>query len=194
MVISEGMSQGSELKVAEALRRPLRRVEYDKLVEAGLLRDERVELLYGSIVQMSPIGAPHGGTVQRLNELLVLALHGRASVRIQSPFAASDASEPEPDVAVVPVGRYTTAHPSLAMLLIEVADSSLAVDRETKARLYAESSVPEYWVVNLVDRIIEVHTTIVRAVYTRVIPYQAGESVRLESFPDVSIAAAEVLP
>src|SRR5437879_3175316 len=89
---------------AELRRRPLKRVEYDRLVQTGMLRDEHVELLYGSIVQMSPIGAPHSGTVQRLTELLVLALHGRAAVRVQLPFAASDASEPEPDVAVVPPG------------------------------------------------------------------------------------------
>ncbi len=185
---------GSASPILDEARRPLRRVEYDKLVETGLLRDERVELLYGSIVQMSPIGAPHSGTVQYLTELLVLALQGRASVRIQLPFAANDSSEPEPDVAVVPPGRYVDDHPSVASLIVEVADSSLKLDREIKARLYAESGVPEYWVVNLVDRLIEVHTHIVRGAYTRVTPYQPGEAIRLQRFSDVEVAASSVLP
>ena len=176
------------------LRRPLRRAEYDKLVEAGLLRDEHVELLYGSIVRMSPIGAPHSGTVQRLTELLVLALHGRAAVRIQSPVAAGTESEPEPDVAVVPPGRYVDDHPSEVWLIIEVAESSLATDRGTKARLYAEAAVEEYWVVNLVDRLVEVHTHIVRGAYTRVTPYRVGETVCSTRFPDLQIAVGDILP
>lgn len=187
------MNIGTAADIPDAVRRPLKRIEYDRLVEAGLLRDERVELLYGSMVQMSPIGAPHSGTVQALTELLVLALQGRASVRIQSPFAAGESSEPEPDVAVVPPGRYVTDHPSVAWLIVEVADSSLKIDRETKARLYAECGVEEYWVVNLVDAQIEVHTTIVRGVYSRVTPFRTGEAVRLQRFPDVEIPVSSIL-
>jgi Uma2 family endonuclease len=176
------------------LRRPLRRVEYDKIVEAGMLQNERVELLFGSIAIMSPIGAPHSGTVQRLNEMLVVALAGRASVRIQSPFAASDSSEPEPDVAIVPRGRYVDEHPKEAWLIIEVADTSLRIDREAKARLYAECGVGEYWVVNLVDRQVEVHTDIVRGAYSRTIPFRPGESIVPRRFSDLIIAVADVLP
>ncbi len=175
-------------------RRPLKRSEYDKLTELGVFGDERLELLYGSIARMSPIGAPHSSALQRLTELFVLALHGRAVVRIQSPLAASDDSEPEPDVAIVPPGRYSDAHPSQAWLLIEVAESSLSTDRGMKARLYAECGVPEYWVVNLVDGQIEVHTSIVRGVYTRVVPFKRGERVRLQQFADVEIDVTEVLP
>jgi Uma2 family endonuclease len=115
-------------------------------------------------------------------------------VRIQSPFAAGDASEPEPDVAVVPSGRYLDAHPSAAWLIVEVADSSLKIDRELKAPLYAQSGVLEYWIVNLVDSIIEVHTTIVRGAYTRVMPYGRGQTITLQHFSDVAIAVDDFIP
>lgn len=88
--------------------RPLRRVEYDRLVEMGAFEGQRVELLYGMVVAMSPHGPPHDSSIEELNELLVRALAGRARVRIQFAFAASDGSEPEPDVAVVPKGPTTS--------------------------------------------------------------------------------------
>jgi len=121
------------------------------------------------------------------------AIGERADVRIQSAFAASDDSEPEPDVAIVPTGAYREAHPGEAFLVIEVADSSLAIDRGTKAQLYAESGVPEYWVVNVRDAIIEVHTEIVRDAYTHVTPYRAGDRIALTKFPDIEIVVADVL-
>lgn len=173
--------------------RPIRRVEYEKMVEAGVFGEDRVELLYGVIVDMPPKGAPHESAIERLNELLVTRLVGRARVRVQSAFAASDGSEPEPDIAIVPLADYRNEHPTTAFLLIEVADSSLAVDRGVKAQLYAESGVPEYWVVNVRDGIVEVHTEIVRGAYTHVTPYRAGARIALLRFPDVEIAVGDVL-
>jgi Uma2 family endonuclease len=176
-----------------ATLRPISRAEYERMVELGMFVDERVELLYGAIVQMSPIGAPHNATLQRLNRLLVLAAGERAWVRIQSSFAASDGSEPEPDVAVVPPGEYDDANPTEAWLIVEVADTSLEVDRGVKAKLYAECSVPEYWVVNLVDGIIEVHTEPVRGAYARVTPHRKGSAIRLQALADVDLAVADIL-
>jgi len=173
--------------------RPLRRVEYDKLVEAGVFEDERVELLYGIIIRMSPIGPPHASAVAALNELLILRLAGRASVRVQSSIEASDDSQPEPDVAVVPRNNYRQAHPSDALLIIEVADSSLTKDRGIKAKLYAECGVPEYWVVNVRDDLVEVHTEIVGGAYTRVEPHRPGSRIRLTAFPDVEIDVRDIL-
>lgn len=175
------------------LYRPLKRSEFDELARHGRFEDERVELLYGSVVRMTPIGPPHDSTVQRLNRLLVRALDPRAAVRIQSSFAASDGSEPVPDVALVPPGDYDEDHPTVAWLIVEVADSSLAKDRGAKARLYAESGVIEYWIVNLIDRQIEVHSDIVRDAYARVVPYRSGEHVVLTRFPDVELAVAEII-
>src|SRR5450432_3867156 len=137
---------------APEIIRPLRRTEYDQLVTLGAFRGEKIELLEGVLVAMSPIGPPHSSSVQRLNALLVLALVGRAVVRPQLPFAALEFSEPEPDLAVVPLGDYDVEHPAEADLIIEVAESSLAIDRGKKLRLYAACAVPEYWIVNLVDR------------------------------------------
>jgi Uma2 family endonuclease len=177
---------------AEVIR-PLRRVEYDQLVSLGAFQDERIELLEGELVTMSPIGPPHNAAVQELTELLVLALSGRAKVRCQMSFAALEHSEPEPDLAVVPLGNYGANQPAEAYLIIEVAESSLALDRGKKLRLYASSAVPEYWIVNLPERCIEVYTGPASGAYAHCERYEHGQSIRLSAFPDVSIAVADVL-
>jgi len=173
--------------------RPLRRVEYDQLIALGAFEDEKIELLDGEMVAMSPISTRHDAAVQALTELLVLALHGRAAVRCQSSFAASDLSEPEPDFTVVPRGDYIDDHPSYAHLIIEVAESSLAKDRGRKLRLYATCQVPEYWVVNLVERCIEVYRDVEGAAYASMQRYERGQSIQLLAFSDVSIAVSDVL-
>jgi len=177
---------------AEVIR-PLRRVEYEKLAALGAFEDERIELLDGEMVAMSPVGTLHDSVVQKLTELLVLALHGRASVRCQSSYAASELSEPQPDFAIVPRAEYDDAHPSQAHLIIEVADSSLAKDRGRKLRLYATCQVPEYWVVNLLERCIEVYRAVQGAGYACMERYERGQSIQLLAFSDVSIAVSDVL-
>lgn len=112
---------------------------------------------------------------------------------MQSALAASDDSQPEPDIAVVDVADHAHAHPNRAHLVVEVARSTLEVDRTLKAKLYAESGVPEYWVVNVIDRQIEVHTEIVRGSYARVVSYRAGDAIALTKFPDVHVRVTDVL-
>lgn len=180
--------------IAPDTPRPIRRTEYERMVELGMFEGERVELLEGMIVQMSPHGPEHDSALERLNEILVKALTPRASVRVQSAFAANDGSEPEPDLAVVPRRDWSKQHPTEAHLVVEVAKSSLAKDRGVKAPLFASSGVPEYWIVNLVDRIIEVHAEPVRGAYTRVTPYRRGERVPIVSFPDVAIDVDAIIP
>ena len=177
---------------AEVIR-PLRRAEYDQLVALGAFQDERIELLDGALVAMSRIGEPHAWVVETLTHLLVLALHGRAAVHCQSPFAALEYSEPEPDFAVVPCADRRPDHPDQAYLLIEVAEGSLAMDRGKKLRLYASCAVPEYWIVNLPERCIEVYTEPAPNTYARVERYEPGQSIRLVAFPDVSFAVSDVL-
>jgi len=174
--------------------RYLRREEFDRMVQVGLFQDERVELLRGLLVSMSPSGAPHMAVIERLTELLVLALHGRAWVRVQGSFAASEDSQPEPDLAVVPREDHSQAHPTQASLVVEVSDSSLRQDRHVKSSIYAASGVPEYWIVNLVDDLIEVRAEPKGEEYARLTPYRRGESIRLTAFPDVTIAVDAVLP
>ena len=174
-------------------QRLLRRSEYERMVALGLFEEEQVELLYGVIVKMSPDGPEHDAPVSRLTELFVRALAGQARIRVQSAFAASDGSEPEPDLAVVPPGEYDDAHPSSAWLIVEVAKSSLAKDRGPKARLYAESGVPEYWVVNLVDTLIEVHTAPRDGLYRQITRYGVDDVIHCDRFPDLQVPVAAVL-
>lgn len=174
-------------------QRPLRRSEYDALVRLGCFDEERVELLYGRIVPMGPQGVAHGEALRRLNKLLGRALGDRAEVQIQSPIAAADESEPEPDVAVVPPGPYTTDHPSTAYLVVEVADSSLRRDR-LKAELYAASGIPEYWLIDLRSRTVQVQREPVEGAYRRINSLSDGETISLQEFPDVVLAVSDVLP
>jgi len=177
---------------AEVIR-PLRRVEYDQLVKLGAFEDERIELLEGELVAMSPIGPPHSGAVQKLTRLLVLALEGRAAVRCQLPMAALEFSEPEADFAVVSRADFDLDHPSEAYLVIQVAESSLAKDRGKKLRLYASCAIPEYWIVNLPERCIEVYTVPTPGAYAQVERYERGQSIRLVTFPDVAFAVSDIL-
>ncbi len=174
-------------------RRRLARTEYERLVDAGSFEGERVELLYGEILEMAPTGPDHDATVDRLNELLVLRLAGRARVRTQGSFAVGNHSEPVPDLVVLERRDYDDAHPTSAHLVIEVARTSLRRDRGPKSALYAEAGIPEYWVVNLVDGIVEVHTEIVSGAYARVTPYRRGESIRLVAFEGVAVAVEDFL-
>lgn len=173
--------------------RPLRRVEYDRLVEMGVFGEERIELLRGVLVPMSPIGAPHSATIDRLMRILVVALLDRATVRVQNPVAALEDSEPQPDVSVVALGDYDSGHPEKADLVIEVADSSLSRDRGVKLGIYAENGVPEYWIVNLRERRVEVHTEPSRDGYAGVRHFGAGDVVSLLRFPDVVIPVDDVI-
>src|SRR5688572_4957384 len=174
--------------------RPLRRAEYDKLVALGAFQGERIELLDGRLVKMSPIGPPHSSTIDKLNVKCVECLSGRALVRVQNPFAALDVSEPAPDLAIVPLGSYETEHPNSADLIIEVAESSLDYDRGPKLRVYAECGVPEYWIVNLVERCIEVHRKPGGGRYWQVQRMDETAVVSAERHPQLELRVAEILP
>ncbi|RZO59005.1 MAG: Uma2 family endonuclease [Sandaracinaceae bacterium] len=177
---------------AQQVRR-LRRAEYDRLVEEGAFADERVELIRGVIIRMPPRGPTHAAPVTRMTRRLIQILGDRAEVRVQLPLLAPDDSEPEPDFAVVPPGDYDDAHPSVAWLVIEVAESSLSYDRLTKAPLYAAMGVPEYWIVNVREAAIEVHRQPEGDRYARVTSHGRGETITLERFADASIDVDDVL-
>jgi Uma2 family endonuclease len=173
--------------------RPLKRSEYDRMVELGLFEGERVELIRGVLVQMSPQQAPHASTIQKFDRILMRQLQDRFSLRVQLPLALSDDSEPEPDVAVVPLGDYETEHPTTALLVIEVADSSLKQDR-AKAAVYASAGIGEYWIVNLAARTVEVHASPDGDRYGEIRTAREGATLRPAALPDVAIAVAEILP
>jgi Uma2 family endonuclease len=173
-------------------QRPLRREEYDRLVEQGCFEDERVELLHGVLITMSPQGPRHATVIENLTMLLVPAVLGRARVRVQSPLAASDDSEPEPDLIVVAPGPRPHGHPHTALLVVEVAETSLAKDRQIKAGIYATCGVPEYWVVNLPEDCVEVHTGIEtgsgHGAYSRHRRAGRGDTIALQAFPDITLS------
>lgn len=135
--------------------------DYYKMAEAGILSpDDRVELIRGEILKMSPIKSQHAGVINKLVKMLIRQLDDRATVAGQNPLHISKFSEPEPDIIVARFreDEYVERHPRPedVFLLIEVADSSLAFDRKVKTPLYAQAGIPEYWIVNLNDRQIEI--------------------------------------
>jgi Uma2 family endonuclease len=143
----------------EVRTRPLRRSDYAILIDQGALEeDDRVQLLEGELVEMSPQKPPHADVVEALTRRLARELPDEVRVRIQLPFAAGELSEPEPDVALVPADEPRGQHPESALLVIEVADSSLALDLGRKARIYADAGVPRYWVIDLRGNVVHVHT------------------------------------
>ena len=175
--------------------RPLRRVEYDRMVELGVLdEDEHIELLAGTLVAMSPQGFLHSECAGELMTLLIRRLGDRASVRAHSPFAAGEYSQPEPDVAVYPPRGYVRSHPHKALLIAEVSDSSLRKDRGIKSAIYAEAGVPEYWIVDLVHGTVEVRSAPADGHYTRTVTHVRDDSIALVAFPDIVLATVEFLP
>ena len=173
--------------------RPLRRAEYEHMVQQGLFEDERIELLRGALVTMSPQGTRHFETIKRLTKLLARLLGDRADLLVQAPLAVADDSEPEPDLALLPVRDYSAEVPSQAFLVIEVADSSLRKDRGIKAALYAGARIPEYWIVDLAANVIEVHTEPRGEMYGSVTRRARGEAIALVAFPDVRVAVSDVI-
>lgn len=187
------MLDSETLSFEPELVRPLKRSEYDQMVELGLFDDEHVELIRGVLVKMSPQRAPHASTVQKLYQLLTTRLQSRFTVRSQLPIVLSDDTEPEPDVAVVPLGDYEAEHPCTVLLIIEVSDTTLKKDR-AKATVYASAGIGEYWIVNLVARTVEVYSSPSGGRYDEVRTLRTGDVLRPAALSDVAIAVAEILP
>ena len=162
------------------------------MVARGSFEDARIELLKGGVVEMSPQGPRHVAIVRRLTRFMVLVVGSRAEVQVQGPLALLDDSEPEPDVALVPPG-YEDELPPRAHLVIEVADSSLPKDRGIKAEVYAEAGIPEYWIVNVPERVVEVHRAPQGGVYRERYVCRSGDELTVQAFPDIRISVLEIL-
>lgn len=135
------------------------RVEYERLVDLGLFRSDPVELIGGQLVVAEPQGSYHATAVGAADDALRAVLPQGWIVRAQMPVALDDESAPEPDLVVVPGSRaaYCESHPAQPALAIEVADASLDFDRQHKGSLYARAGIQDYWIVNLIDRVLEVY-------------------------------------
>ena len=136
-----------------------KRAEYERLVDLGVFEGDPVELIGGHLIVAEPQNSPHATAVGAADDALRAALPPGFIVRAQMPIALDEDSAPEPDLAVVSGRRadYRRGHPSRAVLVVEVADSSLHFDRHAKGSLYARGGIEEYWIVNLIDRVVEVY-------------------------------------
>ena len=173
------------------------RAEFEKAVKMGLFHAEaRLELLDGEIIEMAAQDSLHATGVQLVQDALLSVLPKGYMVRVQLPFALDDGSEPEPDVAVV-VGRprdFRDRHPESAQLLVEVAYTTISYDRTRKLSAYARKRIPEYWILNLNDRHLEVYREPVGESYSTKRTLRAGESASPLPQPGISIAVDDLLP
>jgi Uma2 family endonuclease len=167
--------------------------EYHRMAEAGVFgEDDRIELIDGDLIDMALIGQGHAGTVSRLTQALVLACAGRAIVSPQNPVWLDQASEPQPDLALL---RYRADFyfadappgPADVLLLIEVADTSLRFDQTVKAPLYARAGIPELWIVDLSRRVVHVHRTPAGDSYRDVAAVSSGDRLVLAAMPEIAV-------
>jgi Uma2 family endonuclease len=171
-------------KLTEPQTRRWTREEYDRLADEGWFEGQRVMLLKGEIVQMPPQGPTHTKSILLTQHILQTIFEPKDVVRVQMPMNFVDQSDPEPDLAVVAgTARDYKVHPTTALLIVEVADTSLRIDRR-KASLYAAAGVSEYWIINLGDMRLEVHrdpapdaTAEWGAAYREVKPLSLADSV-----------------
>ena len=193
-------------EVAKSLARTKRwtRLEYERLVDLGAFGPgDRLELLGGQLVVREPQGRPHATGIRLVAQALRAAFGPLWSVEAQLPVSLDDESEPEPDVAVVAGGPrdYLASHPSRPALVVEIALTSLVLDRGEKASLYARGGVEDYWIVNLVDNTLEVYRDPEANPgspygwhYGSTLTLSAGDRVRPLSLPNAEIRIADLLP
>ncbi|NUN63625.1 Uma2 family endonuclease [Pseudanabaena biceps] len=173
--------------------------DYHQMIEAGVLdEDDRVELLEGKIVCMSPQRPFHAASVQRSSRLLFKLLSDRAEIRIQLPVTLGNDSEPEPDIAVVRLdaNEYSFRHPEAPdiYLLIEVADWTISKDRKQKARIYSKNQVLEYWILDLQKRQVYIFRQPDEGTYREELILNSTDTFNLQAFPDVAIALDALFP
>ena len=182
----------------QAARHMFTTEEFHLMGEAGIFsEDDRVELLEGEIIEMSPIRSRHASCVDRLNELLVRTFGKKAIVRVQNPVVLSRHSEPQPDLALVRPRKdgYAEKHPEPVdvFAIIEVMDSSRHYDRGPKLRAYSKAQIPEVWLVDLTTDAIEVYREPILGGYRHISQFQRGQRLSLAAFPAKALRATSIL-
>jgi len=168
----------------ELAKRMINVNEYHKMAEVGILKStDRLELLNGEIVYMSPIGSKHAGIVDRLADFLTDLLKGNYTIKIQAPILLNDTNEPEPDITIC---TYRSDYyieklpePKEIEIVIEVADSSYLRDKEIKSTLYASGNIPAYWIVNIELNRIEVYSKPSKGRYRMLEEFEKGDKINL---------------
>ena len=171
--------------------------EYYKMIELGMLKDyEKAEIIEGELIQKTPIGDRHAFAVDTLTRFFVKNVSDDILVRVQNPVRLSDYNEPEPDITLADLTKFDgKRHPRPAemLLIVEVSDTTLKYDRDTKLSLYAEAEIPEVWIVNLKSDIVEVHQKPGSGIYQLAQIYKRGEVVKSEVLPNLGIEVDKIL-
>jgi Uma2 family endonuclease len=171
--------------------------EFEAMIDAGIFHpDERLELIHGHLCTMSPQSDSHFDTVTLVAAALREQAPNTMHVREQGPLHLEDGSRPEPDVMLIPgtIQEYNGGRTNRPVLVVEVAASSLTYDRSTKADLYARHGLPEYWIVDLQHRTVEVYTDPGPDVYRTKRTAEPGDTITPGCAPDAALAVAALLP
>ena len=177
-----------QVKTQEVTRRLFTVHDYHRMAEAGILHeDDRVELIEGDISEMAAIGSRHFACVNTLTRLLVKSLGDEAIVSVQNPVRLNESSEPEPDLAVIRARDYRDSLPGPedVLFLIEVSDTTLSYDRNVKLPLYARSGIPEVWIFDLTDEIVERYTGPSGEIYRHLERSRRSETLASTALPDL---------
>ncbi|WP_019990265.1 Uma2 family endonuclease [Rudanella lutea] len=172
--------------------------EYHQMGEAGIFTEnDRIELINGRIYTMSPIGRKHFACVARLTKLFTMRLADAAIVSVQNPVILNDRSEPEPDIAVLrPRDDFYEAalpNPADVLLLIEVSEATLRFDKEVKLPLYAQSGIPEVWIINLKTPSVEVYTDPQEGGYGQLKTLKRGQNLTPTAFPLLTFGVSDLM-
>ena len=172
--------------------------QYHQMSEAGIFSEnDKVELINGEIIEMSPIGRRHTACVNRLNSVFSQLLGKKVIVAVQNPIILNNLSEPEPDIALLQprADFYESGHPQPqdVFLLIEVADRSLEYDRDVKIPLYASSGITEVWLVDIYEQVIIVYRYPSENGYSDIQKLSRGEKMSIQAFPEINLVVDDIL-
>jgi Uma2 family endonuclease len=171
--------------------------EYYKMIELGILKDyEKAEIIEGELIQKMPIGDRHASIVNFLNRFFVTNVSDEILVSVQNPLRISDYTEPEPDIVLADLTKFDGKRhprPEETLLVVEVSDTTLKYDRDTKLTLYAEAEIPEVWIVNLKNDIIEIHRKPSNGIYQIAQIFKKGEIAKSEILADLKIEVDKIL-
>ena len=171
--------------------------EYYQMIELGILKDyEKSEIIEGELIQKMPIGDKHAFIVNNLTRIFVKNVSDDVLVSVQNPIRISDYDEPEPDLVLADLTKFDGKRhprPEETLLIVEVSDSTLKYDRDTKLTLYDEAEIPEVWIVNLKNNIIEVHQNPSVGIYQLAQIYKRGDTAKSAVLPNLTIEVDKIL-
>lgn len=171
--------------------------DYYKMIELGMLKDyEQAEIIEGELIKKMTVGDRHAFVVNRLNKFFSRTVSDDISVSVQNPVRLSDYNEPEPDLVLADLTKFDGRRhprPKEILLVVEVSDTTVKYDRETKLSIYAEAEISEVWIVNLPNEIVEVHTKPSVGLYQLVKIFKRGEVLKSETLPNLKLSVDDLM-